>query len=94
MNIRHEAYKIILKVLTKNIFSDKLLSKTSKKIENSQPDAGLLYVLVKGVLKMKGNLDYIASIYTEEDKYSSTSIKIKILLYLSLYQLLYCDFIP
>jgi len=94
MNIRHEAYKIILKVLTKNIFSDKLLSKTSKKIENSQPDAGLLYMLVKGVLKMKGNLDYIASIYTEEDKYSSTSIKIKILLYLSLYQLLYCDFIP
>ena len=94
MNIRQEAYKIILKVLTKNIFSDKLLSKTSKKIENSQPDAGLLYVLVKGVLKMKNNLDYIASLYTDEQKFSSTNMKIKILLYLAFYQLLYCDFIP
>jgi len=94
MNIRQEAYKIILKVLTKNIFSDKLLSKTSKKIENSQPDTGLLYVLVKGVIKMKGNLDYIASIYTEKEKFSSTNLKIKILLYLAFYQLLYCDSIP
>ncbi len=94
MNIRQEAYKIILKVLTKNIFSDKLLSKISKKKEESQTDINLLFVLVKGVIKMKDNLDYIASIYADKEKFSTTGLKIKIILYLAFYQILYCHSIP
>ena len=54
----------------------------------------LLYVLVKGVIKMRGNLDYIVQQFTEAEKYKNTDIRIKCLLYLAFYQLIYCDSIP
>ena len=91
-NIRKEAYIIIKKVLRKNLFSDKLLQQKAKKL--SEQDIKLLYSLVKGILKMKLNLDYIASKFTYPKKYANTSLKIKILLYLGLYQLIYIDSIP
>lgn len=94
INVRLEAYKIIHKVISKNIFSDKLLHQMTKKINQAGERSDLLYVLVKGVIKMQINLEYIASLYTDPRKFSNTNIKIKILLYLGLYQLIYCDYIP
>jgi len=94
IDVRLEAYKIILKVISKNIFSDKLLHQMTKKINQAGERSDLLYVLVKGVIKMSGNLEYIASFYTDPKLYANTNIKIKILLYMGLYQLIYCDYIP
>lgn len=94
IDVRLEAYKIILKVISKNIFSDKLLQQMTKKIHQAGERSDLLYVLVKGVIKMQANLDYIASQYADPKKFPNTNKKIKILLYMGLYQLIYCDFIP
>ncbi len=94
INIRLEAYKIIHKVTSKNVFSDKLLTMMSRDIRDAGENADLLYVLVKGVIKMQKHLDHIASLFTEPKKFASTNIKIKILLYIGLYQLIYCDNIP
>jgi len=94
MNIRLEAYKIILKVLKKNIFSDKLLKQRKNKSTDPDDNIDLLYMLVKGVIKMKNNLDYYVSAYVDPDKYEKTDLKIKIVLYLAFYQLIYCDQIP
>lgn len=93
-DIRYEAYKIIIKVLKKNLFSDKLLDNMQKKNQASAADAGLLYALVKGVVKMHKNLDYIASKYTDPKRFENTSMKIKILIYIAIYQLRYMDKIP
>jgi 16S rRNA (cytosine967-C5)-methyltransferase len=94
MDIRLEACKIIQKVLQKNIFSNKLLKQIKKKSKDPEDNIDLLYKLVKGVVKQRKNLDYIVSQYTDEEKYKSTDLKIKILLYLALYQILYCNNIP
>ncbi|MBC8386065.1 MAG: 16S rRNA (cytosine(967)-C(5))-methyltransferase RsmB, partial [Candidatus Cloacimonetes bacterium] len=94
IDVRFEAYKIITKVLSKNIFSDKLLVRMTNKLKAAGEDAGLLYVLVKGVIKMQRNLDYILSLFVDQDKFTSTNQKIKVVLYIALYQLIYCDHIP
>lgn len=88
-NARLEAYKIITKVLHKNIFSDTLLQQARKKLVGSESDASLVYTLVKGVIKMRDNLDYIAAQYTDPKKFSNTSVKIKVVIYLALYQIIY-----
>ncbi len=94
MDVRLEAYKIIYKVLKKNLFSDKLLhqlrASNSDQIENME----LLYRLVKGVVKMHKNLDYLITPHIDPVKFQKTDLKIKIILYLGVYQLAYCDYIP
>ncbi|MCF7793605.1 MAG: 16S rRNA (cytosine(967)-C(5))-methyltransferase RsmB [Candidatus Cloacimonetes bacterium] len=94
MNVRLEAYKIIYKVISKSIFSDKLLQQMSKKIKSAGEESQLLYLLVKGVIKMYKNLDYIASFHTDKNKWQNTNLKFKILIYIGLYQLIYTDNIP
>lgn len=94
IDIRLEAYKIIQKVLKKNLFSDKLLDNMHKKIEQSNEDVSILYPLVKGVVKMKKNLDYIASQFTDKNRFANTPLKIKILIYMAIYQIQYMDKIP
>ncbi len=88
-NTRLEAYKVILKILSKNIFSDNLLHKAKKKFADNEADSALVYNLVKGVVKLKGNLDFIASQYTDKQKFDNTGLKIKIIIYLALYQIIY-----
>ncbi len=94
MNIRQEAWSIIVKVLKNNMFSDKLLSQSVKKLSKSNENIDLLYHLVKGVIKMKLLLEYIACQYTDNQKFKNTDIKIKVLIYLALYQLIFCESIP
>jgi 16S rRNA (cytosine967-C5)-methyltransferase len=76
------------------MFSDKLLSQANKKIKDNNENQNLLYHLVRGVIKMQLHLDYIISHFVDKVKYASTDIKIKPLLYLAFYQLLFCDSIP
>jgi len=94
MNIRQEAWSIIVKVLKNNMFSDKLLTQSAKKINNCNESSELLYYLVRGVIKIHLQLDYIICQYVDKDKYQNTDLKIKSLLYLAMYQLLYCKGIP
>ena len=94
MNVRQEAWSIIVKVLKNNMFSDKLLIQSAKKIKDSKENADLLYFLVRGVIKIHLQLDFIISQYVDKEKYKLTDLKIKSLLYLALYQLIYCKSIP
>ena len=94
INIRQEANSIICKVLLKNNFSDKLLNQTAKKLKNSQRDKSLLYSLVKGTIKMYFHLEYVAKNFVDPKKFSKTPLKVKILLYLGLYQLIFMDNLP
>lgn len=92
--LRNEAYQTILKVLKGGEFSDTLLRQRAGKLKGHNENLALFYNLVKGVIKMHLKLDYIVSNYTDPVKYSKTDIKIKILLYIGLYQILYLDSIP
>ncbi len=94
MNFRSEAYSTILRVFKNGDFSDALLQQRAKKLKKSGEDVSLFYTTVKGVIKMRQKLDFILSHYTEAKKYENTDLKIKIMLYLGLYQIMYLDSIP
>ncbi|HOH46214.1 MAG TPA: 16S rRNA (cytosine(967)-C(5))-methyltransferase RsmB [Candidatus Cloacimonadota bacterium] len=94
MNFRQEAYSTILKVLKDHDFSDTLLQQKAKKLKNSEESLALFYTTVKGVIKLHRKLDYILSQFTDVKKWAATDIKIKTMLYLGLYQLIYLDSIP
>ncbi len=94
MNFRSEAYTTILKVLKDKEYSDTLLHQRAKKLKNAGEDPALFYNLVKGVIKLYLKLDYILQQYVDKKKYADTDIKIKVLLYIGLYQLLYLNSIP
>lgn len=94
MSFRQEAYNTILKVLKNGDFSDNLLHQRAKKLKGRSEDISLFYTTVKGVIKMRQKLDFIISHYTDAEKYKNTDLKIKIMLYLGLYQIIYLDSIP
>jgi 16S rRNA (cytosine967-C5)-methyltransferase len=94
MNFREEAYSTILKVFKNQEFSDALLQQRAKKLKQSGEDIRLFYTTVKGVIKMRQKLDHILSHYTDAKKFAATDLKIKIMLYLGLYQIIYLDTIP
>jgi 16S rRNA (cytosine967-C5)-methyltransferase len=71
-----------------------LLHQKAKKLKAAGEDPALFYTLVKGVIKMALKLDYILQQHTDAKKYASTDIKIKSILYIGLYQILYLDSIP
>ncbi len=81
MDIRKEAYSIITTVLSKQLFSDKLLEKMAKRLRAAGENADLLYFLVKGVIKMEKNLEYIAMQFTDKERFYKTDKKIKYLIY-------------
>ncbi len=94
-NIRHEAYDIIVKVLKNNDFSDNLLQKKANSLRHQGIEhIDFLYQLVKGTVKFKLHLDYVARQHTDAVKFEKTDLKIKVLLYLGLYQLLYMKSVP
>ncbi len=60
----------------------------------STDDHNLFYLLGKSDIKMHLNLDYILSQYTDDKKFGATDLKIKVILYLAMYQLLHMESIP
>ncbi|MDD2332010.1 MAG: 16S rRNA (cytosine(967)-C(5))-methyltransferase RsmB, partial [Candidatus Cloacimonetes bacterium] len=94
MNFRQEAYSTILKVLKDHEFSDTLLHQRAKKLRSSGEGVSQFYTLVKGVIKYKLKLEYILSHHTDPRKFAGTDLKIKVLLYIGLYQLIHMDSIP
>jgi 16S rRNA (cytosine967-C5)-methyltransferase len=94
MNIRNEAYDIIVKVLKHKEYSDNLLQQRAKKLRHQTEQIAFMYNLVKGTIKYQLKLDYICRQYTETAKFDKTDIKIKVLLYMGLYQLLYMNSVP
>ncbi|MFB3844947.1 MAG: 16S rRNA (cytosine(967)-C(5))-methyltransferase RsmB [Candidatus Cloacimonadaceae bacterium] len=95
MNIRLEAYDIIVRVLKHKDYSDNLLHQKARKFaQESQESMALLYQLVKGTIKYQANLDYICRQFTEPEKFNKTEINIKALLYLGLYQLKFIKSVP
>ncbi|MBW6515081.1 MAG: 16S rRNA (cytosine(967)-C(5))-methyltransferase RsmB [Candidatus Cloacimonetes bacterium] len=91
--VRKEAYNIIYKVLKDHHHSDRLLEQKLNRFKTCN-ERNFLYHLVKGTIKMQRNLDYIAASLTDKDKYAQTDLKIKSLLYLGLFQTLYCKSVP
>lgn len=89
-----ESYKIISNVLKKNKFSTKLLDQSRKRLQKRNENTDLLYTLVKGTIKMYKHLEFIASQHTEQEKYQKTDLKLKVMIYLGLYQLKFLDSIP
>ncbi len=92
--LRNEAYQTILKIFKDMEFSDTLLHQRAKKLKAGKENVALFYNLVKGVVKLRLKLDYILSQYADPQKFAATDIKIKTLLYMGLYQLMYMDSIP
>ncbi len=92
--LRNEAYQTIVRILKDLEFSDTLLQQRAKKIKQAGENVSLYYNMVKGVIKLKGKLDYILSQYADPVKFGNTDIKVKALLYMGLYQLMYLDSIP
>ena len=92
--LRQEAYQTILKIFKDMEFSDTLLHQRAKKLKHDRESVALFYNMVKGVVKLRGKLDYILSQYADLRKFAATDIKIKVFLYLGLYQLMYLDSMP
>lgn len=92
--LRNEAYQTILKIFKDMEFSDTLLHQRARKLKAGKENVALFYNLVKGVVKLRLKLDYILSQYADPRKFAATDIKIKTLLYMGLYQLMYMDSIP
>ena len=92
--VRQQAHKIIFSVLKKNVFSNKMLLQAKTRLRKQNEDTNLLYTLVKGTIKLWKHLDYVAKQYADPKKFENTDLKIKILLYLGLYQMMYCNSIP
>lgn len=91
---RKTAYKVIYKVLKDNEMSSNLLSNEANKIKKSNGNHEFFYTLVKGVIKRKLYLDYLCQELTDEKKFAKTDLKIKILLYMGLFQIIYLDSVP
>lgn len=91
---RKIAYKVIQKVLKNNEMSSSLLTNEANKIKKADGNPEFFYNLVKGVIKRQLYLEYICQHMTDAEKYSKTDIKIKILLYIGLYQIIYLNSVP
>ncbi len=91
---RKTAYKVIYKVLKDNEMSSSLLSNEANKIKKNNGNHEFFYTLVKGVIKRKLYLEYICQQLTDDKKFAKTDLKIKILLYLGIFQIIYLDSVP
>lgn len=91
---RNTAYKVIHKVLKDNEMSSSLLNNEANRIKKNNGNHEFFYTLVKGVIKRKLYLEYICEQLTDDAKFAKTDLKIKILLYMGLYQIIYMNSVP
>lgn len=92
-SVRQEAAEILYRVFQKGAYADILLDDMRKKCSFSNPDSALLSELVHGTIRWKGRLDYWLK-YVYHGSWKKLPVKIRILLELGLYQLVYLDRVP
>jgi 16S rRNA (cytosine967-C5)-methyltransferase len=90
---RKEAAKILYRVEKDDAFANILIHDKLNKNSLSAQDGALLHEIVMGTLRWKKRLDYILS-RTIRDDWRQTQIKLKIILEIGLYQILYLNRIP
>lgn len=93
VSVRLEASKILYRVYVTESYADILLDDIIKHRSFTSQDRALLSELVFGVLRWRGQLDYILKSLYHGD-WENLPVKIKIILELGLYQLLHLDRIP
>ena len=95
--INHSTRKISVEILTRvfenGIYTDELLAETFQNESLNQRDKSLVTELVNGTLRWRGNLDYQLAHFFKGDFYHSP-IKLRSILELSLYQIIYLNKIP
>lgn len=90
---RRTAFDILLHVEQERLFADVLLDKALTKGNLHGPDRGLLTELVYGTLRRQGTLDHVIRQFSSRSP-EKLEMRIRILLRLGIYQLLYLDRVP
>ena len=90
---RKEAAKILYRVERDNAYTDILIHEKLRQSALSARDKALLHEIVFGTLRWKKRLDYILSRAIHTD-WRKTHAKLKIILEIGLYQMLYLNRIP
>lgn len=91
-NVREAALDVLLKIEKQNAFSNLLLNETIEKSQLSDRDVALLTEIVYGTVQRRDTLDFYLHTYTKKAK--KIQDWVKILLRLSVYQIVYLDKIP
>lgn len=87
-NSRLTAFEVINGVLRENAYSNLTLEKALFDVDNK--DKAFVTRLVYGVIERKLTMDYVISLYLK----SKTKPKVKILLYIGAYQIMFMDKVP
>lgn len=91
VNIRKKIHQILCNILIKKEYSNIALSKVINDKSFTPKDKALIYQIVFGTLKQLLYLEYVINKITNSEK---TDIKIKILLWMSVYQIHFLDRVP
>jgi 16S rRNA (cytosine967-C5)-methyltransferase len=91
-NVREVALETLLAIEKNQAYSNLLLNKMIEKNELSAKDVGLLTEIVYGTIQRRDTLDYYLRPFLK--KANKLETWVKVLLRLSLYQMLYLDRIP
>ncbi|HZG61143.1 MAG TPA: 16S rRNA (cytosine(967)-C(5))-methyltransferase RsmB [Anoxybacillus sp.] len=91
-NVREVALETLLAIEKNQAYSNLLLNKMIEKHQLSSKDVGLLTEIVYGTIQRRDTLDYFLRPFLK--KPSKLEVWVKVLLRLSLYQMLYLDRVP
>ncbi|MEE5991994.1 MAG: 16S rRNA (cytosine(967)-C(5))-methyltransferase RsmB [Oscillospiraceae bacterium] len=92
-NARTLAVKLLLRTFAKGGYSNILVDKSLKESPLSEQDKRLCSLLYYGTMERLLTLQYIASVYSSRPL-KDLDESVRYILYLGLYQLLYCEKIP
>lgn len=91
-NVREVALDVLLKIEKKQAYSNLLLNDTIKKSKLSDRDTALLTEIIYGTIQRRDTIDFYLQPYTKKAKKMQDWVKV--LLRLSIYQIVYLDKIP
>jgi 16S rRNA (cytosine967-C5)-methyltransferase len=91
-NVREVALEALLAIEKNQAYSNLLLNKMIEKYQLSSKDVGLLTEMVYGTIQRRDTLDYYLRPFLK--KANKLEVWVKVLLRLSLYQMLYLDRVP
>ncbi|MDQ0230584.1 16S rRNA (cytosine(967)-C(5))-methyltransferase RsmB [Metabacillus malikii] len=91
-NVRNVAVETLLQIEKNQAYSNLLLNSMIKKYKVNEKDIGLLTELVYGTLQRRETVDYYLNQFLNNNK--KIEIWVKILLRISVYQMVYLDRVP